>query len=204
MKREVYALISMIIVLILILISFFTPWYSSRSSFLGNNVASSDIYLDRTTMGDYSISHGEREGAEYVTATLVITIIALITSILTLVGILGIHQKFGNVKKMRLIGISFGIVTFILVITAIFYFMMGTINVIQTAKDMYYDTGQIPLGGSNPYFWMNLNVEGMEISAGPGIAWYLMIVAGLIALVSTALLVRKPKSEIEEIYPVDT
>ncbi|MCK4365946.1 MAG: hypothetical protein KAW45_07835 [Thermoplasmatales archaeon] len=202
MKREMYALISMIIVLILILVSFFMPWYSSGGLISGAGMMSLDIYLDRITMktlysGDVSMSHGESEGMEYIGTVLFIAIAALITSILALIGILGIHYHFGSLKNMRRIGISFGIVTFIMAIIAIFYFMMGTINTIQTSQEIYYGSSQtIPFGGSNPSFWMNLNVEGMAISAGPGIAWYLMAIAGLITLASSGLILKKTKTDI--------
>jgi len=199
MRRELFALIGMVIGIILIIMAFFVPWYSTIGS-AGTETMSSDIYLQRMTMnspitGEVSTGYEGREGIEYVANTMYLTIGALIMAILSLIGISGIYFKFGNVKNMRTVGLSFGILTFIFAIISILYFMMGTLDAMKQSSDVFYGAGQTPLGGSTPGFWWNINVMGMEISAAPGFAWYIMIIAGLIALISAALILKKSSPE---------
>ena len=71
MRRELFALIGMVIGMILIVMAFFVPWYSTMGS-MGTETTSSDIYLQRTTMnspitGEMSIDYEGREGVEYIT-----------------------------------------------------------------------------------------------------------------------------------------
>jgi len=93
-----------------------------------------------------------------------ISIIALITAILALIGALGVAFSFGNPNTMGKVGGIFGILTFIFVLLAPIYFMT-------------YE-GFATLG-----FWNDLG--------GPGYGWYLMLIAAIIALISSIPLLKK-------------
>lgn len=117
-----------------------------------------------------------------------LTISLIITSILSLIGILGFIVRKAN--KMRKIGIIFGIITFILVIIVVFYF---TISINNKSEDQNFSSyiqglpdntqGDIQTFGGD--FWGSINILGTNMSWGPGIAWYLMIIAGIFGILSS-------------------
>lgn len=160
MKINMGALIDMVIGLVFILIALLIgPWYSIMSA-LG---IESNIYLTRMEIAGVSIGYSNPlietniAGAKsFFDNTLYLTIIALITAIIALVGIL---------IKRRMIGVGLGILTFIFALIAPLYFMTG---------------GFV---GEGSGFW---NEYG-----GPGYAWYLMIIAAIIALISGILSLKK-------------
>lgn len=92
---------------------------------------------------------------------LYMTILALIFCIIALIGTMGTAFDFGNLSTMRKIGGGFGILTFIFALLTPIYFLVDF--------------------ASQPYssvvgFWNDYG--------GPGYAWYLMIIAAIIALIS--------------------
>lgn len=228
MKKGVMASTCIIIGLIIIVVSFFGPWYTSHAKYsfggsapfegFGSNFSyetdyNQNFYLTKmeihgTMMGQQmtqSISYDYMKKQMQASSqtmnmgiydifgnTMYIVIGALITSVLALIGILGVALNFGKSDTMRKIGIIFGIVTFILAISAIGYFWMGWNNQMQESiSSSYsssgtYDAPDITLG-----FWYNYNQDGNEMSMGPGFAWYLMIIAGIITLISTFLILKK-------------
>ena len=100
---------------------------------------------------------------------LYMAIIALIFCIIALIGILGLTFNFGNANTMKKIGGIFGILTFIFTLITPLYFFMDF-----AAQEYSAGVG----------FWNDFG--------GPGYAWYLMIIAAIIALIS-ALSVFKQK-----------
>ena len=105
---------------------------------------------------------------------LYLTIISLIIAILASVFILGHVFNFGKPKMMKNLAMLFGIITFVIAFVAVFYFMIAVPgeNTMKTAE------------GGDMGFWYSASVSGTSFSIGPGFAWYLMLIAGIIALIS--------------------
>lgn len=226
MKKGIISVISMIIVLVFILVAFFSPWWSGEQKYsfdsfgFGETDYHQDMYLtktviDGTEMGqpiEQSINHDDLKNlppmlgadtsfAEDLIApfnnTQYLTIGLIITSILALIGILGF--VLGKANMMRKIGIIFGIVTFILAIIVVFYFAISLNNVVAEqgfpvtiqGETQVYDTG----------FWFSINTNEIAISFGPGIAWYLMILAGITSLISSVAIYKT--SSFVQIVPIE-
>jgi len=92
---------------------------------------------------------------------LYMAILALIFCIIALIGTMGLAFNFGNAETMRKIGGGFGILAFIFTLLAPIYFLA--------------DFASQPFS-SVVGFWNDFG--------GPGYAWYLMIIAAIIALIS--------------------
>ena len=92
---------------------------------------------------------------------LYMAIIALIFCIIALIGTLGLAFNFGKANTMTKIGGGFGILTFIFALITPLYFFM------DFAAQSY---------SAGVGFWNDFG--------GPGYAWYLMIIAAIIALIS--------------------
>jgi len=161
------AFIGMIVALVLILVAFFGPWYAASESIEGFSYESSMSLTSITTkMGgsETTIQIGDMPDSDaksVINNTYYMSILAVIFAILALIGILGVTFNFGPANLMSKLGGIFGILTFIFAIIAVFYFMSA-------------------LPGATPGmdgFW----VEG----AGPGYAWYLMLIAGIIGLIAS-------------------
>ena len=93
---------------------------------------------------------------------LYMAIIALIFCIIALIGTMGLVFNFGELSTMRKIGGGLGILTFIFALLTPIYFLV--------------DFASQPFS-SMVGFWNDFG--------GPGYAWYLMIIAAIIALISS-------------------
>jgi len=236
MKKGIASLVCIIIGLIIIIVSFFGPWYSTHMRYsyesyggyggFGSNYSSNTEYyqnfyltkieMQGTMMGqdmsqsfsyDYmkeqmeSSSQSTNSGLYNIFGnTMYIVIGVLITSIIALIGIAGFTLNIGNYNTMRKIGLIFGIITFILAILSIGYFWMAWNNQMQESISNYssyggsYDTPDFTYG-----FWFNQSQAGNQMSMGPGFAWYIMIIGGFLSLISTILIIKKPKQNISDI-----
>lgn len=167
MRKGGTALVGMILTLVFILIGFFGSWYTI--SFAGIDA---NYFLTKAEMGGMTIDYGDI-GSQMGDAkgifdnTMYMTVIALIFAIIALIGILGVVFNFGNINTMSKVGGIFGILTFILAIVAPLYFMTSAF------LESYGDVG----------FWSEYG--------GPGYAWYLMIIAAIIAMISSVPLFKK-------------
>lgn len=200
MKKGIIALIGMIVALVFVLVAFFGPWYTMnvKSSVSGAEMDYNvGMYLTKMEMkgnvmgqdSSMSISYADAKSQavaagvntdsfKIIDYTMYLTIGAIITAILALIGILGFVFNFGNANKMRMLGVIFGIIAFILAIAAPLYFMTTSFT------------------QGNYGFWFSQTITGVDISGGPGFAWYLMIVAAIIALIaSIAMLLKKSVPE---------
>jgi hypothetical protein len=95
----------------------------------------------------------------------------LVVAIIALIFVLGYVFNFVKMKMTKNIAMGFGIITFVMTLVAALYFM-----IVLPAKMSSY--------GTNVGFWYSTTASGMTINLGPGFAWYLMLVAGIIALIS--------------------
>ena len=175
MKKGIIALIGMIVALVFIIVAFVGPWYGGTSSGVSVN-----FYLTRLESAGVSMGYDNPSVAIFMSDiknifdnTMYLTMGALVTAILALIGMLGFVFNFGKSNMMRMLGAIFGIITFVLALAATIYFMNAL-------------TGKMTgLTG----FW---NEE-----AGPGYAWYLMLVATIIALIaSIAMFLKKSDPEV--------
>ena len=164
MNKNMMALIGMVIALVLIIVAFVGPWYSI--SILGVNA---NYGLQNADVGGVTMEYTDAMGSgiDVFTNTMYITIVALIFAIICLIGILGAQFNFGKPATMGMLGGVFGILTFILALIAPIYFMTSAF------LDQVSDVG----------FWNEMG--------GPGYAWYIMIVAAIIALITTLPLFKK-------------
>ena len=103
--------------------------------------------------------------------TMYLVIIALIFAFIGMLSILGHLYRLTKSDKLKLLGGVFGILVFILGFVAIIYFMTG--------------------GFIDADFWFSQTDMGSEMLGGPGYAWYLMIIAAIIALISSIPLFTK-------------
>ena len=130
-----------------------------------------------------------------------LTIITFIIAVLAIIGIFGFSYSLGKSNIMLKIGMISGVITFIFTIITVLYFMIESVNQMQEARSSYFlisgaeDT--LPEIG----FWWNTNINGANISAGPGYSWYLMIIAGIIVLISSIILYKNKKAEVYSTTP---
>jgi len=207
MKKDIFALISMVIGLILILVSLFGPWYSISITNSENDTDySQDSYLtkmetkgklfgyDITNSSSYADA-GNFEGKHIFDNTMYLTIGVLFASILAFIGLLGVMFHFGKTNTVRKICALFGIITFILAVMTISYFMVEFTNQAEETASTYSEiSGEETLDIG---FWFSKSSEGSKISTGPGYSWYLMIIAGIITLIFPVILLIKQKPTTE-------
>lgn len=195
MDTKNVTIIGMILTLVLIIVAIITPWYtiSMNMSIMGTTTEmDSNLYLTRmestTTAGGetqtQSLPYSEVTGIissdklDVFTNTLYIVIITLIISVISIVAIFLQSTK----PKMKTIAGILTVLTFIFAILSIIYFY--TAGFIDTSS----------MGAENVGFWYSTTVMGMNMTLGPGIGWYLMIIAGIIAIFPTILMFKKTKT----------
>jgi hypothetical protein len=192
MKKGIIALIGMIVALVFIIVALVGPWYSVGIKYSGAN-ENVDFSLTRAkgTMLGIPVDEGyDSEGMDETAKnvfnySMYITIFTLIICILALIGILGFVFGFGKPDTMKKLGLVFGILTFVLALVAVLYFMTA-LPVKTLGGGVVDDIG----------FWYSKSQSGAEISMGPGFSWYLMIAAAIIALIaSIAMLLKKSAPE---------
>jgi hypothetical protein len=126
MNNKNYVKIGAIIALIIFILGFIGPWYNISGEFLGAR-ASVDIGLTGTTISGGSgstsiistIDRGETDNTMY------LAIFVIITTIITIIGLLGVSINLGKTKTMCLIGEIFGFLTLILAIITLIYYVIN-------------------------------------------------------------------------------
>ncbi|MCX6667563.1 MAG: hypothetical protein NTV74_04910 [Euryarchaeota archaeon] len=205
MKKGIIALIGMIVALVFIIVALIGPWYVvSTKSTLGTTEYKTDATMSLTsttaTSGGVTqtVSHADTRKAmeaagvdtgiyDIFNIAFYLTIFALIVAILALVFMLGHVFNFGKPNMMNKLGMIFGIITFILALVAVVYFMVAVPGENSTKTADGKDIG----------FWYSTSESGLSASVGPGYAWYLMLVASIIALIaSIAMLLKKSVPEV--------
>jgi len=190
-KPSILPLICIVVSLVLVLLTFFLPWYSTGIT--GGDVEmNANIYLDRSEMKFLGQTvKSSNEGVDFIQNTMYLTIITFIVCIIALIGTMGFVIKSGFSDKMKKIGIAFGIITCIFAVITIIYYMSETINVISESSSTYFAIS----GQENIFtdigFWWSEDIGGAHISAGPGFSWYFMIFSGILAFVSSVILIIK-------------
>jgi hypothetical protein len=193
----------MLLAFILIIISFIGTWYTFSWKFddptgligetdveaklgLKEGKISGKIFGVDIPKKDTKLEYIESiDGKPAFDGTLYLTIIAIFTSIISILGILGTYIGSGRTNRMKKIGSIFGVITFIFLILAPIYFMTA-FNIGIMRK---FTEGSVL--GTDIGFWFNAKILGNEFSIGPGYAWYLIIFAGILALIGSIPMIKK-------------
>jgi uncharacterized membrane protein required for colicin V production len=198
MKKGMIAFIGMILTLVFLLVAFFGPWYTVgvngsymgvtmdysmslsltkmdvQGNFMGQSITKSLSYAEATESGE--ITGVNSESFAMIQNIMYLTIIAILCAVIAVIGMLLFIMK--SSKTMRLLGVAFGFLTFLFALIAPLYFMTASLT------------------SENTGFWFSQTILGMDMSGQPGFAWYLMIVAAIIALIaSVAMLLKKSVPE---------
>jgi hypothetical protein len=193
MRKGIVALCGMGVGLVLIIVAFLGPWYVMNGSGAFGVDYNVGLYLTRmdakgTLAGqDISLSMSYADAKVYAGNTgvniesfavidmaMYLTVLSMVTACVAVLGIGAFVFQKGNPKTMKLIGGVFVLVTFILSLVPALYVMSTGFSENQTG------------------FWFSQSVLGVTVTGGPGYAWYLMIVAAVIAVICAgAMLVKK-------------
>lgn len=211
MKKGLPSLICTIIGLVLIIIAFFGPWYNismSFSMFGMSGDVSEDMYLtnmhvEGDMMGQQmseskNWEEVEAQGTSTVSIgfifanTMYLVIIAIITAILAVLGAGMYVLTVSKGNAMKNLGKIFGIITFILALVAILYFMFTWTGQMEDASDTFLSMGGSSSALEESYgFWYGQGDAGNSISMGPGFSWYLIIIGGILMLLAAIILRKK-------------
>ena len=180
MKYGMISYIGMIIIIIIILLSLFGPWYSISLSAIGRsgNVDMSLTHINSDIVGqEQRITYKDFKDAASIiginaneldifTHIRSIVITSLLCAIIGLIIILLIHFISIQLELVRIAGLIFFILVFVLGFIACTYLMAGVFH-------------------EGESFWFNQIILGVEVNGGPGYAWYLMFTTTVIALISS-------------------
>jgi hypothetical protein len=200
------SLFCMIVVLFFIVMSLVGPWYgmsaasykvsmsltSSTSTINGETVTTS--YSDARKMAETNLG-ADLSAIEIFDITFYLVIFALVIAILTLIFFVGCSfnsAKRGVIKKLA---VMFGVITFILALVSAFYFMFAFSSKMSTFSNMQ--------GIQNVGFWYSYSISGVDLFMGPGFAWYLMLTAGVVALISVIFVFIDKQEESVSQNPID-
>lgn len=186
MKYRLVYFIGMIFTFIIILFSLFGPWYSISLSAVGRTGT-----VDMTLNNMVSKIGGEKQIIAYEDFKEVTSIVGvnadeldifkdirtIVTTALffTIIGIIVIlWLQFVSVTPeiMRILGIFFCIIVFLLGFIACMYLMAGVFH-------------------EGESFYFTKIILGVEVTGGPGYGWFLMLTASIIALISSIPLIKK-------------
>ncbi len=126
MDTKKFVTIGAVIALVIFILGFIGPWYNVSGEFFGIQ-ASVDIGLTGTTISGgidststiSIVDRGETDNTMY------LTILVIITTIITIIGLFGVSINLGKTKTMYLIGETFGFITLILAIITVTYYVIN-------------------------------------------------------------------------------
>jgi hypothetical protein len=193
MREGIVACASMIFGLILLFVAFLGPLYTINGSGAFRANYNVGLYLTRMEVQglfadqDVMLSMNYAEAKvnarntgvnvgsfAAIDAAMYLTLLAMVTALISIICVAAFVFNKGKPKTMKLMGGFFGILTFLFTLLPALYFMF---------------TGFVE---NSSGFWFSLSALDMTLSAGPGYAWYLMIVVAIIAVISAvAILLKK-------------
>ncbi len=201
MQKGVVSFCGMIVGLVLLVVAFMGPWYAMNMS--GALGIDSDVkfYLMRMEVKgilnnqDLSISVGYADAKEnaqsvgvniesftIIETAMYLSFFAMVTNLISLIGIAAFVFRLGTPKIMKYLGGGFALLTFVLALVPTLYVM--------NTKFSENISG----------FWFSQSAYGVTVAGGPGYAWYLMIVVAIIVLIcGIAILLKKISPEM--IFP---
>ena len=201
MQKGAVACGGMVVGLVFLVIALLGPWYTMNGGgvVLGTRYSYSvDLFLTQLTahgtmpLGQtisYTLRYVDAMGVAQnaginpesftvVSNAMYLTVAALITGVVACIGMVGFVVGKGTSKLLKYLGGGFGMVSFILAVVPAWYFM----------STRFVE--------NSPGFWFSESVAGATVSGGPGYAWYLLVVAAAIMVISAiAILLKKISPE---------
>jgi len=197
MRKGVVAFGGMIAALVVLVVAFMGPWYAMNVSGSFGINGHVSFYLTRMeasgTFGnqDLSVSVGYADAKQdaqtagvntdsftVIENAMYLTFFAIIFSILALIGMAAFVFQSGTPRIMKYFGGVFALLAFVLAIIPVFYVMNTNFSE--------------EISG----FWFSQTILGVTVAGNPGYAWYLMIVAAVLAVIcGVAFLVKKTTPE---------
>ena len=208
MRKGIVACGGMIVGLVLLITSFFGPWYMINATGMLGADYSMGLFLTRLEVQgnlggqdvllsmEYAEAKAKMQSTDVnvesfttINTAMYLTLLAMVTALIVIICMVVYVFNKGKLKTMKLMSGLFGILTFLLALLPALYFM---------------STGFVE---NSSGFWFSQSALGMRLSGGPGYAWYLMIVVAFIAVISAvAILLKKivPEVASSEIFPPAT
>jgi len=208
MKHHILALSLSLVAVILIVTTFLLPWYTTSMEFnlIGSSTFEQALYLNRVEMSGsigtldmtqtilLDAMNPQGITADYLSLFTTVTYLILATMVCAIFGCIGISGVWFIRKKQALlkkVGVLFGILTLILAIVTILYFLVGWDTLVNGGINSIFENIPVDSPIDDSFgFWYSKTTSLGSIEIGPGIAWYLMIVAGICAWLSSLFVNR--------------
>jgi hypothetical protein len=200
MRKGVVAFSGMIAGLVLLVVAFMGPWYTMNGS--GALGAEYSVEFSLTNLEakgsiagqEFSWSTGYAQAEENAQTVGVntqsfsiiqtarsLTLFAMVAVVLALLGMAAFVFQVGTQRIMKYVGGGFGLLAVVCALVPVVYVM--------TAGFSENSSG----------FWFSQTVLGVTVTGAPGYAWYLMIAAVVVLLISAvAVLLKKVAPEAAE------
>ena len=198
MKKILVSYTAMICGLVLLFLSFLGPWYTINATGILGADYHAGFYLTQMELqriiGNQEISlsldyadaemymqdiNVNVESFALIETAMYLTLLALGTAV-TAIGVMtAFILKKGKQRIMKFGCVFFSLLTFLLTMVLALYFMTG--DFVENTSD----------------FWFSFTALGINVSGGPGYAWYLMIVVAVLAVLSAAILLFMKTSNSE-------
>jgi len=172
-------------------------WYEGfdeKTESIENKMDYDDL-LYRSKVSEAGLSYSEYNAFDILDYTFFIILGAFIATIIFLLyRSLFVFQFLNNPKLFKNISLLFGIIILLFSITAIIYFSISWTNIVLGESETlnYFSLSNF---GKNSFWYTAGSSSGetaIRYSSGPGYSWYLTIIAGIIALISSISMIKKP------------
>ena len=191
----------MICGLVFLFLSFLGPWYTINATgilgadyhvglyltqmdlqrIIGNQEVSLSLDYTDAEMYMHDINVNVESFALIETA-MYLTLLALGTAVTAIGVITAFILEKRKQRTMIFGGVFFSLMTFLLTLVLALYFMTG--DFVENTSD----------------FWFSFTALGINVSGGPGYAWYLMFVVAVLAVISAVILLfmKTPNPEVAD------
>jgi hypothetical protein len=206
MRKGIVALVGMIIGLVLLVVSFLGPWYIINATGVFETEYSAGFYLTRLELqrniggqdvtlsmdyADAKMNIGDTavnvQSFAMIETAMYLTLLALVTAVIAIMFMAAFVFQKGKPRTMKLGGGLFGVFTFLLTLLPALYFI--NTEFVENING----------------FWFSMTIFNIKITGGLGYAWYLMIVAAIIAVICAAAIllkkIRPADSSLEKVAP---
>ncbi len=190
MKKEIIAAIGMIGAFVLLCVGFLGPWYVIDATGIMGADYHARLFLTKMELQAQGqsifVSMGYAEAKIYaqtmnlnvesftmIDTAFYLTLLALLTGVLAVVFTIAFVFEKGKPRIAKLAGEGCAFLTFLLTLFPALFFM---------------NTEFVENSGG---FWFTLSLFGLNVSGGPGYAWYVMIVVAIISVACAGILLLK-------------
>jgi len=219
--KKVIPLITMLIVLILVMITFLTPWYTyhiktpentiikEQDIEVNNHLTREEIIIEKensktTESKEYNTIKKDnpqlysifKEHISLFEITYYLMICILIVTIISIsFSFAGIMKDSIKIKSIAVI--SCFITFFLMIITSLFFMLSwneySKNAVIYINSNLGFLSGIITVPKVD--FWFSIEISRIPINGGPGLAWYLTLLGGIISFLSCICVILFFKDE---------